>query len=209
MGFSMGVIAIKGNHLDKADMVFGAFGYADISASKVYNTWAEAALYLSNNYFDYTTRDVALRGIWTDNGWTLICDPEMVDLWQDDNITTLAAKLGTEIWTLAIQTTSASYAFSKFNPQKMRCFFVTDGEVTGNEGTPLPEETGLKTGAQLWADDIIAIGKKLGFNLEPHATGLYTIKHLPYGDEMRAKLAAFESGSKQEPTEKRPWWKIW
>jgi hypothetical protein len=60
MGYSSGVIAIKGNHLDKADRLFSTFDYIDNGESKNYSTWSEAGKYLDDNYFDYANRDIAL-----------------------------------------------------------------------------------------------------------------------------------------------------
>lgn len=41
MGYSIGVIAIRGNHLDKEDKLFSTFDYIDNNESKNYSTWTE------------------------------------------------------------------------------------------------------------------------------------------------------------------------
>ena len=116
MGYSIGVIAIRGNNLDKADKLFSTFDYIDNNESKTYSTWAEAREFLDGNYFEYANKDIALRGIWEDNGWTIIYDPEMVDLLESEKLESISKITTADIWTILIQTTSGSFSFSKFAP---------------------------------------------------------------------------------------------
>ena len=209
MGYSIGLIAIKGNHFDKTDKLFSTFDYADNGESKTYTTWDEAGKFLDNNYFEYANRDIALRGIWVDNGWTIIYDPEMVDLLEDEKIELLSKTIDTDIWTILIQTTSGSFSFSKFSPNKVRHFFVSDGQINENEGLPLSEETGLNINTKIFGDDLESLAKTLGFKIQPDTTGEYIVKHLSYNDQMKEQLAQFKQETKGKSTETKPWWKVW
>jgi hypothetical protein len=175
MGYSIGVIAIKGNHLDKTDKLFSTFDYIDNSEGKSYSTWAEAQNFLNDNYFEYANKDMALRGIWEDNGWTIVYDPEMVDLLESEKLESISEITSADIWTILIQTTSGSFSFSKFAPTRVRHFFVADGQIAENEGTPLPEEIGLNISASIFVDDLESLVKTLGFKIHPHTTGNYMV----------------------------------
>ena len=174
-----------------------------------YTTAAEMGKVLQDNYFEYANRSIALRAIWVDNGWTIICDPELVDPTEDQKIEILSQSLGADIWTTIIQTTSGTYSFSKFSPNKVRHVLAVDGEVLENEGTPLPEETGLNINERISDDDLEALAKAVGFKIVPDSSGTFVIKYLPYGEQMKAQLQAFKDASKPGTTESRPWWKFW
>jgi hypothetical protein len=70
--------------------MFDVFDYIDTRNDKTFDKWSQAGQYLFDNYFDFSSKNVALRGIWIDNGWTMICDPEMVDLIEDNKIEKLS-----------------------------------------------------------------------------------------------------------------------
>lgn len=209
MGYSIGVIAIRGNHLDKADKLFSTLDYIDNNESKTYSTWAEAREFLDGNYFEYANKDIALRGIWEDNGWTIIYDPEMVDLLESEKLESISKITTADIWTILIQTTSGSFSFSKFAPSRMRHFFAVDGQIAESEGTPLPEEKGLNINENIFADDLEALAKTIGFKIQPDTKGNYIVKHLHYSNQMREELAQFKQQPKTKPTENKPWWKVW
>jgi hypothetical protein len=209
MGYSIGLIAIKGNHLDKTDRLFSTFDYIDSGEGKTYTTWTEAGTFLDNNYFEYANRDIALRGIWVDNGWTIIYDPEMVDMLEEEKIEMLSKTISADIWTILVQTTSGSFSFSKFSPNKVRHFFVSEGQITEDEGTSLLEETGLNINGKIFIDDLESLAKTLGFKILPDTSGDFVVKHLSYNEQMKANLAQFKQGTKLQPTENKPWWKVW
>jgi len=209
MGYSIGVIAIKGNHLDKADRLFSTFDYIDSGENKTYTTWTEAATFLDDNYFEYANREIALRGIWEDNGWTIIYDPEMVDMLEEEKIEMLSKTNSSDVWTILIQTTSGSFSFSKFSPKKVRHFFVSDGQITEDKGTPLPEERGLSINENIFVDDLESLTKTLGFKILPDTSRDFVVKYLSYNDQMKANLSQFKQRTKSQPTENKPWWKVW
>ncbi|MCZ4242781.1 hypothetical protein [Pedobacter punctiformis] len=200
-------IAIKGNFFDKADEIFQAFKYIDTKQDKQFVDWQTFNDYLYDNYFELANKEIAIRGIWTDNGWTIINDPEMVDTIEEEALIQLSRTLNTDIITFIIQTTSNSFGFTVYNDTIKRHFFVSDGEVTDNLYNPLEQENGLTINENIFSDDILKLAEKLGIDLEGKNKLTYTVKHLAYSDEMKNELEQFK---KQQTNDKnKPWWKFW
>ncbi len=130
-------IAIKGNYFGRADEIFSVFKYIDTKQDKQFDDWQTFNDYLFDNYFEFANNEVAIRGIWTDNGWTIIHDPEMVDTVEEEALLQLSRILNTDIVAFIIQTTSNSFGFTVYNDTIKRHFFVSDGEITDNLYDPL------------------------------------------------------------------------
>lgn len=200
-------IALKGDFLNQVDDVFGIYKYADTKTDSTFNDWDEFNNFLSENYFDYSNREIALRGIWFYNGWTIVCDPEMVDTVDEATLLELSQKLNTRIITFVIQTTSGSFGYSVYDSYVKRCFLVIDGEVVDNEHEPLPEETGLNINKNVFIDDILQLAANFGIDISGKHSEVYTVKQLAYTEELKEELKEF---SQQVNTqESKPWWKIW
>jgi hypothetical protein len=83
----------------------------------------------------------------------------------------------------------------------VRHFFVADGQIVENEGTPLLEEKGLNVNQKIFSDDLESLAKTLGFKIQPDK-GNFVVKYLSYNEQMKANLAHFKQGTKLQPTEK-------
>jgi hypothetical protein len=177
---SISIIAIKGNQLDKANEIFNALSYADLRHDRRFTSLDSCMEFLDENYFDYTKKNTAIRGLWVNNGWTIILDPEMVDATNDTAIETLSEKLNTEVLTFLIQSTSGSFSFAKYNPIRQRYFFVTDGQMTKDSGTPLLEEKGLNINKNIFSDDILNLAGKFGINTKAENVDTFVVKELQY-----------------------------
>jgi hypothetical protein len=202
-------IAIKGNFFDKADEIFKTFKYIDTNQDKQFNDWQEFNDYLFDNYFELANKETAIRGIWTDNGWTIINDPEMVDTVDDEALIRLSRILDTDIITFLIQTTSNSFGFTVYNKIIKRQFFVSDGEVTDNLDYPLEQENGLNINENIFSDDILKLAGKFGIDLEGKNKLIYTVKQLAYNDEMKKELEQFKQQKQETTDDTKPWWKFW
>lgn len=202
-------IAIKGNFFDRASEIFAAFKYIDSKQDKEFDNWQTFNDFLFDNYFELANKELAIRGIWTDNGWTVINDPEMVDTVDEMTLLQLSRTLNTDIITFIIQTTSNSFGFTVYNNTIKRHFFVSDGEITDNLYDPLPQENGLNINENIFSDDILNLAEKLGIGLEGKSKRTYTVKQLAYSDEMKSELEQFRQQQSQVNTNKKPWWKIW
>jgi hypothetical protein len=159
-------IAIKGNHLDKASEVFELFKYRDTHQDMQFDDWQMFNDFLFNNYFELANNEMALRGIWSDNDWTIINDPEMVDTVEEEALLELSRKLNTDVITFVIQTTSNSFGFTLYNNTVKRNFLVSGGEVTDNLFQPLSEEKGLNINEETFTDDILKLASNFGIDLE-------------------------------------------
>ena len=211
MSTSINIIALKGNHLDKATSVFETFNYVDNNNDKQFDSWDKAASYLYDNYTDFADKEISIRGIWFDNGWTVICDPEMVDSLNDTIMQTLSKKFNSDLFSFLIQSTSDSYSFTKYAPDKQRHFFSSDGQNTDNEGAQLSEESGLNINEKIFEVDIIKLAAKLGIDMNPEKKKTsFTVKELAYNETMKQQLAQFSQKPKQTNSDtQKPWWKIW
>lgn len=211
MSTSINIIALKGNHLDKAASLFETFNYIDNNNDIRFDSWDKAANYLFDNYFEFANKQVSLRGIWFDNGWTIICDPEMVDALEEDIMIILSKKFNSDLFSFLIQSTSGSYGFTKYSPDKQRHFFSSNGQMTEDEGIHLPEESGLNFNENVFEDDIIQLAGKLGINMNPEKIKTtFIIKKLEYNDIMKQQHAKFAQKPKTTDSDTpKPWWKIW
>ncbi len=202
-------IAIKGNFLNNADKIFQSFKYIDTNQDKQFDDWQTFNNYLYNNYFELANKKIAIRGIWTDNNWTIINDPEMVDTVDEMALLQLSRILNTEIITFIIQTTSNSFGFTVYNDTIKRHFFVSDGEITDNLYDPLEQENGLIINENIFSDDILKLAEKFGIDLEGNKKLTYTVKQLAYSDEMKSELEQFKQQQSQTTKSEKPWWKFW
>ena len=202
-------IAIKGNHFDRADEIFSLFKYIDTKQDKQFDDWQTFNDYLFDNYFELANNEVAIRGIWTDNGWTIIHDPEMVDTVDEIALLQLSRVLNTDIITFIIQTTSNSFGFTVYNDTIKRHFFVSDGEITDNLYDSLEQENGLNINENIFSDDILKLAEKFGIDLEGKNKLRYTVKQLAYIDEMKSELEQFKQQQRQTTKSEKPWWKFW
>ncbi len=202
-------IAIKGNHFDKADDIFSAFKYIDTKQDKHFVEWQTFNDYLFDNYIEFTKNEVAIRGIWTDKGWTVIHDPEMVDTVDEMALLQLSRVLNTDIISFVIQMTSNSFGFTVYNDTIKRHFFVSDGEITDNLYDPLEQENGLNINENIFSDDILKLAEKFGIDLEGKIKLSYTVKQLAYSDEMKSELEQFKQQQRQTTKSEKPWWKFW
>ncbi|QES88563.1 hypothetical protein [Rhizosphaericola mali] len=202
-------IAINGDHIDRVDEIFSVFKYIDTKKDKHFEDWQTFNDFLFDNYFEFTNNEVAIRGIWVDNGWTIIHDPEIVDSFEEEALLELSRTLNTDIVTFIIQTTSNTFGFTVYNETIKRKFFVSSGEISDNIYEPLEQENGLNINENIFSDDILKLAEKLGIDLEAKRKRTYTVKQLAYSDEMKNELDDFRQQQTQTIAEKKPWWKLW
>jgi hypothetical protein len=176
---SMSIIAIEGNHSNERSLIFKFLGYAEFKKDQAFSSLDSCAAFLHENYFDYANKNIALRGFWEYNGWTIILDPEMVDMAEDTALTMISGKLNSQVLTFLIEKTSGSYAFVKYSPSKIRSYFSADGKITENLGPPLGEENGFNFSQYISGDDILKLAGKFGIEFEA-ARPSFVVKELHY-----------------------------
>src|ERR1041384_7368530 len=99
-------IAIRGNYTSRAAEIFGAFKYNDTGQDKEFTDWDTFNDFLADNYIEFADKAIAIRGIWANNGWTIINDPELVDATDENALLALTQQLKTDVLSFIIQTTS-------------------------------------------------------------------------------------------------------
>ncbi|NOT77085.1 MAG: hypothetical protein HOP08_19345 [Cyclobacteriaceae bacterium] len=188
MGFSTGIIAIKGDHRGRATEIFKVFNYDNHHREKHFEHWDEVSEYLDAHYFELANKEIGLRAIWVDNDWTLICDPELVDPTEEIKLANLSKLLKAEVWTFLIQTTSETFSFAKYDQVNVRNFLVSGKRVHENSGTPLAEEKGYNINEKFCVGEVATLSKKLGININPDIQTDFVVMELDYDDELRAQL---------------------
>lgn len=176
---SIAVAAIKGNHFNRISDFVSTFERVDLGHDKTFSSFAEAADYLEKNHFDFSEDGIDIMGFWMKNDFTIVLDPQMVTPMMPEEMEALSKFLNTDVYVLMAQTTSASYSFAKYSEGKtVRSFYRTDGDVSENIGAPLPEEQGLNINSKMFIDDVFAIGKRLGIDMDLGSSNGYVVKEL-------------------------------
>lgn len=203
-------IIIKGNHLGNLSEIFECFKYNDLDQDSVFDNPEEFNEYLFGNYYIFANQEITLRGIWKENGWTIICDHEMVDTVDDEALQRLSEKLNCEVYTFIIQTTSGSFGFAKYENIKQRHFLCSDGNVTDNFGPSLKEEQELNFNKKVFVDDILKLANNFGVDLTGKKGKAFVAKQFAYSDEMKKELLQYKQDHiKALKDIQKPWWKIW
>ena len=134
--------------------------------------------------------------------WTVILDPEMLLMANEAACAALAARYRAPVFGMVCQGTSGTYAFSLYDPDLRRAYWIGDGEVFDNRGEPLPQEAGVDL-ASLFEDGVLEIMKRVGVDYaELEEAGAFEVWSL---DE--SHLIPPVEPAPVKP--KRPWWRIW
>lgn len=90
-------LVIKGNHLERATEIFECIRFSDNNQDIVFDDYEKCSAVL-DKWWDYYENGVTIRGIWFDNGWTIINDPERCDFYRKwDVLDALYDKFHTQI----------------------------------------------------------------------------------------------------------------
>lgn len=201
-------IAIKGEHLNKAEDIFQTFKYSDTCRDRQFTDWESFDNYLLDNYFEFAENEIVLRGIWCANDWTIISDPEMVDILAEDALTELSERLNAFVITFIIQSNSGSFGFAVYNGSPQRIFFTADGKIITNLFEPLNEEKDLNINENVFSDDILMLAGNFGIYLNGQEDKVYIVKQLVYRKGNKKEILEVNKQTQQNRN-KKPWWKIW
>jgi hypothetical protein len=186
-----------------ADMasVFESFNYRPVR-SEVVLGWDGAIAALAYPRSGAPREHVYKAVVWH-SGWTVVLDPEMVMATEEAACSDLARKARAPVFTMLCEGASGSYAFSLYDPELKRAYFVVDGVVHDDRGVPIPEEVDLRM-EELFEDDVLLIMERLGVPYRSLETiGSFTIWTL---DESHSAPTPLPEGT---PVPKKPWWKPW
>ena len=199
-------IVIEGQHPGNLEEFLRVFNYSDTGEDKVFTDRQVFNEYLSEQYTKFAAEGIALRGIWTDEHFFLLSDPEMTDALNDEALAELSVRLGSRVLSFIIQTSSETFGFAVYNGANRRVFFASEGEILENTSDPLPEEQGLALHADIFAEDIYKLAHSFGIDIEGKQTGTYTVKQfaLPQNHAITESRTVL-----QQTRSEKPWWKIW
>jgi hypothetical protein len=211
MSLSTGLLAIKGQHLDKLSEIFSFFKLVDTGSDKTLNNWDEAIALIDEEYMnpDYNSQR---RVVWFDNGWTIIDDLFLNLCTDEESLTKISQHFSTPVFSLATQGTSNCFAFWYFDKKKLRSFFNDGGVVTDDYGTPLSQEADLNINENAFYDDIHGVAKKFGIDWT-NAGNLnsFIVKHLENSKELNIEIEQAMKNNTWSDNNKqsKPWWKFW
>ena len=143
MGLSKGIIAIKENQLENI-----------VQISEILNYFED------EKFLDEISDTTEFK-----NGWTIITDEEMLLVSEDDLLQELSNELNTEVFSLTIQSTSATYGFCYFNNGNSRIFLAQDGNILENSGEPIFQGKDLNIDENISENEILRIAEKLGIDV--------------------------------------------
>lgn len=186
MGYNSSVIAIKGNDTAKADLLFKAFRYFDLKSDKMFPSVTEAITYLSEHFSRMVEEDdVVIRGLWSDQQFTYLYDPEITDATDEDALEDLAKKMNTDIYVFIIQEVSGTYEFAHYTPKGQSRYFSLSGKDLFNDGTILSEEEGIPMNEKTGAGDLITLASRLGIDMTfGNISGPVLVKQLGYNEDL-------------------------
>jgi hypothetical protein len=190
---SYNIIAIKGDHTDKDAAIFSEFGYIDRNGTSEINNWNQTLARLYDTNYEMGTRFITHRAIWKDGDWTMIYDPEMRDVFNEQVLEHLSTTFNTIILTFVAQIASRTYSFAKYKGKKERELFLVNGEPVRSVGSPLPEESSLQQ-----KDDLVGLALNFRIHLDMKSTAPYTLHRLNYSDELKQELFDWENQDKKK-----------
>jgi hypothetical protein len=211
MSLSTGLLAIKGDHSDKLSEIFSFFKLVDTASDKNLTNWNEVIALIDEEYINPDDNSQR-RVIWFDNGWTIIEDFSLILCTDEEALTKISQHFSTPIFSLVTQGTSNSFAFWYFDKQKLRSFFNSNGEVTDNFGTKLPQEANFNIDENAFYDDIHGVAKEFGIDWT-NAANLknFIVKRLDNSEELNREIDQAIKNNAQSDNNKqaKSWWKFW
>ena len=186
MDYNGSIIAIKGNDLQKADQLFKAFRYFDFKGDKVFSSKEEAIIYLKENFSRMVEEnDVVIRGLWADQNFIYLYDPEITDATDEDALEDLAKRINADIYVFIIQETSGTYEFAHYTSKGQSRYFSLSGKDLFNDGVVLPEEEHIDLNEKTNAIDLLKLASNLSIDIEfENISTPFLVKELGYNEDL-------------------------
>ena len=198
---TFGVLAIKGDHSDNYSEILKELDYIDLNEDISFDNWDAFNQYFSDNFTKLTDEESLWKVFWTQNEWTIMFDPDLVDLFHTED---LSVKFNSEIYSFIIQTNSSTYRFSKtFNGNQVREFVVQENEIATNIGLSLKEEKGINMSETFDDEEIYELARKFNIEIDPE---LIQAKILLKNFDVESTNKTDDNKNEAGNT---PWWKFW
>ena len=206
MGFSTGVVMIRGDHRSDIRGLFAAFDYGWTNQTQRVTSFDAAISPMQWHPGDNRPSHLVYKSVAFVSGWTVVLDGEL--LMFDDKLAciTLARRVGQPVFTAVCQSTSNTYGFSFFNPDCQRSCRISDGEVTEDIGPRLDAESGIEL-TDMGECEVLSVMKHVGVDYS-------VIEHLKEFIVVELDESHFESSRPVAtppalPAQASPWWKFW
>jgi hypothetical protein len=188
MSLHISVIAIQGDHIDRAGELLGVFGFAATAEPAEVAGWEAASKALD---------DHNCKAACSADGWTVIIDPDLVLMLDERACADISRRLGTQLCGLVCEGVSGTYGFILFRGgTTVRRFCSTNGVVADDAGEPLPAESDFDKSRATESGVIDVLGR-LGFDYWSLERADRVLIYCEAAPPM-ARLAG-----------KEPWWRIW
>jgi hypothetical protein len=200
MSLHISVVAIQGDHIDRAAELLGFFGYGTEATPIEVAGWDAASRYLG---------DHRCKAIYSLDDWTAIVDPELVLMLDEDACSEISRRFASQVCGLVCEGVSGNYGFNLFRGgRKVRGFCSTDGSITEDAGEPILEE--LEFDRRRASEvRLIAMVGRIGFDY----WGLERAgRILIYGADQTSPAPDATSGTEAAAGTanlKVPWWRFW
>jgi hypothetical protein len=190
------VVSIEGDHLAEVGEVFKKCNYV-IENTFTVATGKQASRELGSELGSHRVVKLA----YVAKGWTFIVETELV-LFTDDVWLGYSRKWKTRVMGWLCEGTSGSYGFTLYQAGKMRRqVFSVDGDISVEEGEPVPEEDGVDWN-EASEGEVLGIAERLGAKYDFPANRKYTVFHL---DESQMVIPVpAKSNSKPKKVKKKP-----
>lgn len=172
MSMHISFVAIEGEHLNEIPEMLTAFDYS-VTESKAVENAAE----LVHAFSTSAAEDVLTKIAYTNGNWTVLVDPEMVVMHQDE-LADYSQKWKARVVGIVMEGTSGSYGFRVFAlGEQQRLVMAIDGAVVVNEGAPLPEEEGIDW-TRVFESECLTLAERFGIAFDLTVDRTYHIFQL-------------------------------
>jgi hypothetical protein len=200
-----GLVAIKGNHMDKLSEIFSFFRLVDSKEDSIYSNWEEVCKFFETAVSDPDKEQ--LIAVSFQNGWTIIEDSDLSLSYETESLEKISLFVDSHVFSFFIQTTSSNHAFYYFNKGLGRSYHYDDGAIHVNFGEPLKEEAGLDLTD---FDSMFKLSSNLGVDWDKFLVyEHFLVKKLTYNEELQAEIDQCKKMEKKKIIVKKAWWKFW
>jgi hypothetical protein len=206
MSLHASLLMIKGDHLNRIEEILTTFNYRLTGTVEHIDSWSKA-LDAMTYPRPGKSRDIVYKVGFVHNGWTVILDPEMVVLANEDACAQTSQTLGSPVFGMVCEGTSNSYGYSFYDGKLVRAFWVGDGDIFDNRGDELLQEDGIDLD-DVSEDSVLKVMDRLGVNYadfeKPHAFQAFELDESHIGVSVKQPIPL-----SRESRNRKPWWRFW
>ncbi len=204
MSLHSSILMIEGNHLESLTEVFSRFSYNPTKSPEIIKGW--------NNALDairFPTkgkpRTIVYKAACTINNWTVILDPEMLLVNDEDACMSVSQVLNSRLFGMICEGTSNTYAYIFCNGEMKRSFWIGDGEIFKDSGDKQAEEPSTK---EVSESHILETMARIGVNYESLAS-VIDFHVYEFDESGLATNNINDNTDSKQLVNKKAWWRFW